>query len=71
MDEYEKLRLKTAKKNKDMLEMLDEADKEVSNFISNSRHTANEICKMTGNRRKDCNHCCLSSLSNKYSDMID
>lgn len=70
IDEYEKLRLKNAKRNRDMLELMDEADRELSSLISSSRHLGNEICSQSRMRRRECSHCCLSLLSNKYSDML-
>jgi len=71
IDEYEKLRLKNAKRNRDMLELMDEADRELSTIIVNSRLTGNEICPQSRMRRRECNHCCLSSLSNKYGEMMN
>lgn len=65
----EKSKLKFIKRNKDIGEMILEAEVSISSFTPNEDNVraSTMMCAATGHKSIECNHCKLAQLEKKYS----
>lgn len=65
-DEYEKMRLRGIKFQKDLVEIIEEADSRLAQIPTKDK-SENSICDVSGQLTKSCAHCRLTRMENKYS----
>ncbi len=61
VDECEKLKLKVTKKNRDFMELVEWAEREVREVVTQSPYLGNELCQVSNQKKRDCRHCAMGS----------